>query len=195
MDEKIITPEESLLIISKTIEQTKKSFENNGHIILFWGLLTLIVTLSQFVLLQMEYYSIHWYPNFLYPLGAAYMLFYQLRLSRRKNLPKTIIGRILASLGWIVGLNLMIMGFFFSGKLGQSIAPVFLILLAIVVFVCGISVKYLPMIMGGILLNILGLTAFLFDWQYHQLFMAFGALVGLVIPGILLNRNKQKQHV
>ena len=36
MDEKI-TPEESLLLITKTIEETKKRFKENGHIIILWG--------------------------------------------------------------------------------------------------------------------------------------------------------------
>lgn len=195
MDEKIITPEESLLIISKTIEETKKRFYNSGHIILFWGLLTFVVTLSQFILIKLEYYEINWYPNFLYPLGAIYTFIYGWSQTRKKNLPKTIIGTILASLGWIVGMNLMIMGFFFSHKLGEAIAPVFLVILAIMVFICGISVRYKPMIWGGILLNMMGLACFLIGWEYHPLIMSLGALVALVIPGLLLVMNKRKENV
>jgi hypothetical protein len=36
MNEKNFTPEESLLIISKTIEETKKKIQENGHIIVLW---------------------------------------------------------------------------------------------------------------------------------------------------------------
>jgi hypothetical protein len=36
MNEKI-TPEESLLLITKTIEETKQRFKENGHIIILWG--------------------------------------------------------------------------------------------------------------------------------------------------------------
>ncbi len=195
MDEKHITPEESLLIISRTIEETRKKFENGSHFILFWGLLTFIVAMSQFILIRLEYYSINWYPNFLYPLGAIYTFIYGWRIARKKNLPRTIISTILGSMGWVVGLNLMIMGFFFSNKLGQAIAPVFLIILAIMVFVCGVSIRYKPMIFGGIILNTMGLAAFMISWEYHPLIMSMGALVALVIPGLLLVMNKKKENV
>jgi len=48
MDEKI-TPEESLLLITKTIEETKQRFQENGHIIILWGCLTFMVFFSQYV--------------------------------------------------------------------------------------------------------------------------------------------------
>ncbi len=45
MNEKNFTPEESLLIISKTIEETKKKIQENGHIIVLWGSLIFLVFL------------------------------------------------------------------------------------------------------------------------------------------------------
>ena len=39
MDKTTLAPEESLLLITKTIEETKKRFEKNGHIIVLWGCL------------------------------------------------------------------------------------------------------------------------------------------------------------
>ncbi len=37
MDKTTLTPEESLLLITKTIEETKKRFEENGFIIIILG--------------------------------------------------------------------------------------------------------------------------------------------------------------
>ncbi len=114
---------------------------------------------------------------------------------KKKNMPKTIIGSILGNMGWIVGLNLLIMGFFFWNRLGDAMAPVFLILLALMIFVCGVSIKYWPLAVGGALVNLIGLGSFLIDRDYQGFSMIAGAAVGMIIPGILLNRARRKENV
>jgi hypothetical protein len=194
MNKTSLTPEESLLLISKTIEETKKRFEKNGHIFIFWGILMCIVNISQLILSLLEYYKITLYPVFLYPLGAIYM-FYIWKEEKKKNMPKTIIGNILATMGGVIGMNLMIMGFFFEHKLGEAMAPVFIILLAIFIIVGGTSIKFKPLIIGGALLNFIGLGSFFFDMNYHGFSMMLGSVVGLIIPGILLNNARRKENV
>jgi len=193
MDEKI-TPEESLLLIAKTIEEAKERFKENGHLLIFWGTLMLIVNISQLILSLLEYYQITMYPVFLYPLGAIY-LFYVWQEEKKKNMPKTIIGNIVLTMGVVVGVNLMIMGFFFSNKLGEAMIPVFLILMAFFIIVTGTSIKFKPLIIGGILLNLIGLGTFFFDRNYHGFSIMLGSVVGLIIPGILLNKARGKENV
>lgn len=195
MDKSTISPEESFQLIAKTIQETKKRFEDNGQLFLIWGLIMFVASLSQFVLTQLELYSIHWYPNFLYPLGAIYTFIYAFNKYKRKKMPSNLIGNILASLGWMIGLNLMILGFFFSNKLGEAIAPVFLIFLGFFICISGVTIKYKPLIWGGILLNLIGLATFYFEWQYHTLIMAVGSVVALIIPGILLNNKRKRADV
>jgi len=189
-----LTPEESLLLITKTIEETKDRFRENGHVLVFWGTLTVIVFGSQLILSLLEFYKYTMYPVYLFPLGAIYMLYFLIKI-KRQNMPKTIIANILQNLGWVVGMNLMIMGFFFSGKLGEATGPVFLILLALFVIVCGLSVKFKPLTIGGVLLNLIGMGPFFLDRDYHGFSMMLGAVVGLIIPGILLNIARRKENV
>ena len=195
MEKTMLTPEDSLLLITKTIEETKQRFKENGHLIIFWGVLMFIVTLSQYILIRLELYEIHWYPNFLYPLGAIYTFIYGWKAYKKNNLPKTIIGNILWAMAWLLGVNFMILGFFFSHKLGEVIAPVFLIFLALFVFTSGISIKFKPLIIGGIILNLIAFTAFFIDFQYHPLIMSIGSVIALIIPGILLNKENKKENV
>ena len=195
MDKTILTPEESLLLITKTIEETKERFKENGRIFIFWGTLMLIVNISQLILSLLEYYTITMYPVFLYPLVGGIYMFYVWKEEKKKNMPKTIIGNILATMGWVVGMNLMIMGFFFSNKLGESLAPIFIILMAFFITTAGISIKFKPLIIGGILLNLIGLGTFFFDRDYHGFSMMLGSAAGLIIPGILLNNARRKENV
>ena len=194
MEKTTLTPEQSLLLITKTIEETKERFKENGHILVFWGTLTFIVFGSQLILSLLEFYKYTMYPVYLFPFGGIYMFYIWIK-EKKKNLPKTIIGNILGNLGWVVGMNLMIMGFLFSGKLGEAMAPVFLILFALFIIVCGLTIKFKPLTIGGVLVNLIGLGSFFLDRDYHGFSMMLGAVVGLIIPGILLNIARRKENV
>ena len=196
MDEKI-TPEESLLLITKTIEETKKRFEENGHIIILWGVITFVVFASQYI-----FSAIGWYKKFdiiwttaLFPLGAIYTFIYIKKNIKSRNLPKTFLSRVMQTMGWAMGANLMIMGLLFRQQLGDAMAPVFIILLALSIIVMGASIKFKPIFIGGILMNLIGLGSFLISRDYHGFSLMLGALVGLIIPGILLNKARRKKNV
>ncbi len=194
MEKTALTPEESLLLITKTIEETKDRFKENGHIFVFWGTLMLIVIGSQFILSILELYKYTMYPVYLYPLGGVYMIYIWVK-ERKKNMPKTIIGNILGNIGWIIGMNLMIMGFFFSNQLGEAMGPIFIILLALMIIVSGLAIRFKPIIIGGALMNLIGLASFFLDRDFHGFSMMLAAVVGLIIPGIILNSARRKENV
>lgn len=197
MDEHTFTPEESLLLISKTIEETKRRFQENGHIIILWGSVTFIVFFSQYIFVLTGLYKLFdiMWTCILFPLGAIYTFIYARGKVKKNNLPKNIIGSTIGTMGWVVGMNLMILGFVFGDQLGKAIAPVFLILFALFIIMTGISIKFKPLTIGGILVNLIGFGTFLVNADYHGFSMMLGSVVGLVIPGILLNRAKRDKHV
>ena len=192
-----ITPEESLLLISKTIEETKQRFKDNGHIIILWGVITFTVFASQYI-----FSAIGWYKKFdiiwttaLFPLGAIYTFIYIRKNMKSRNLPKTLLTRVIGTMGWTMGANLMVLGLLFGQQLGDAMAPVFIILLAFSMIVTGASIKFKPIFIGGILMNLIGLSTFYFPRDYHGFSLMLGALVGLIIPGILLNKANRKENV
>ena len=197
MDKTTLTPEESLLLITKTIEETKQRFTENGHMIILWGVLTFTVFFSQYILVLLELhkkFDIIW-TVILFPLGAIYTFIYMWKNVNKKNLPKTLLTRVIGTMGWAMGMNLMILGFLFRQQLGDAMAPVFLILLALSMIVTGASIQFKPIFIGGILLNLIGFCSFFFDTDYHGFSMMLGAVVGLIIPGILLNKARRKDNV
>jgi len=196
MDEKM-TPEESLLLITSVIEETKQRFQENGHIIILWGTLIFIVMVSQYIFVLLGWYKlfdIAW-TCILFPLGGIYTFIYGWKKHKKNNVPRTIIGNIIGTMGWVVGLNLPILGFLFRNKLGEAAAPVFLILWALFFILTGISIKFKPILIGGILLNLMGYAAFYINGQYHGLILATGGVIGMIIPGILLNRANRNERV
>ena len=194
MENPTLTPEQSLLLITKTIEETKERFKENGHVLVFWGVLILIVLGCQLTLSLLELYKFTMLPVYLYPLGGVYMIYIWIK-EKKKNMPKTIIGNILGNIGWIIGMNLLIMGFFFSNQLGDAMGPIFIILLALMSIVCGLSINFKALTIGGLLVNLIGLGTFFLDRDFHGFSMMLGAVVGLIIPGILLNYARRKANV
>ena len=195
MKNSTLTPQQSLLLISKTIEDTKERFKENGHIFVFWGTLTFFVFGSQLILSLLELYKFAIYPVYLFPtIGGVYMFYIWLKV-KKQNLPKTIISNILQNIGLVVGMNLLIMGFLLTDQLGEATGPVFLILLALMVIVSGLSIKFRPLIIGGALMNLIGLSSFFISIDYHGISMMLGSVVGLIIPGILLNLARRKENV
>lgn len=197
MEERHLTPEESLLLISKTIAETKKRFQDNGHIIILWGILIFIVVFSQYILSLLGLYKlfdIAW-TCLLFPLGGIYTLIYVKKKEKMNNSPKTFLSTLLGAMGWLIGFNLMIMGVLFNDQLGNALAPVFLIIFALFLIMIGILIKFKPLTIGGVLLNIIGLGSFFVNSDYHGISMMLGAVIGFIIPGILLNIAKKKGYV
>lgn len=197
MNKTTLTPEESLLLITKTIEETKKRFEENGHIIILWGVLMFTVFFSQYIFSLTGLYKkfdIIW-TVILFPLGMIYTFIYIRKTVNKKNLPRTLLSRVIETMGWAMGLNLLILGFLFRQQLGDAMAPIFIILLALSMIVTGASIKFKPLFIGGLLLNLIGFCTFYLDRDYHGFSLMLGAVVGLIIPGILLNKARRKENV
>ncbi|HPF51515.1 MAG TPA: hypothetical protein PK335_08060 [Draconibacterium sp.] len=197
MENSTLTPEESLLLISKTIEETKQRFKENGHIIILWGVIIFAVFASQYI-----FSVIGWYKKFdiiwttaLFPLAAIYTFIYIRKNINKRNLPKTFLTRVIGTLGWTMGANFMALGLFFSNQLGDAMAPVFIILLAFSMIVTGASIKFKPLFIGGILLNLIGLGTFFISKDYHGFSLMLGSVVGLIVPGILLNKANKRENV
>ena len=195
MEKTELTPEQSLLLITKTIEDTKERFKEHGGIFIFWGSLTVLVFGSQLVFSLLELYKFTMLPIYLFPLGAIFTGLYVWREYRKHNIPKTIIGNVLQNIGWVVGMNLMVMGFLFSDVLGDAIGPVFIILLALMIIVSGLSIRFKPLTIGGALANLIGLGSFFFERDYHGISLMVAAVVGMIIPGIMLNIARRKANV
>lgn len=194
MKSSTLTPEQSLLLITKTIEDTKERFKEGGHILIFWGILVVIVFGGQYLLwyLGLNEYMIH--TTYLFTIGAIYTGIYMWKEKKKRNIPKTIISNVL-NISWVIGVNLMIMGLLFSDKIGEALGPIFIILFALMLTVMGLTIRFKPLTIGGFLTNIIGLGTFWLNGDYHGLSLILAAIVGMIIPGVLLNITRRRENV
>ncbi len=186
-----LTPERSLEIITQAIQEAKSQFEEDGLIYVFWGFLTASAAFSQFFLLRDGYHAINFYPYFLMPLGGLFTWWYY---SKKQSSQSNKVSKMI-SISWIViSLNVLILGFGFANILRLHLIPIILILIGIATTIAGGILNSRILLIAGILLNLTGFGSFFVDWQYQPLLMGIAAVVGILIPGLMLMSNHRKQH-
>ena len=149
METEILSAEKSLELIANTINEARSKFEENGFIYVFWGILIVIASFSQFFLLKYEYYEINYYPYFLMPLGGIFTGFYFYKKEKGKT---NQIGMIMGMTWTIIGINMMLFSFIYGQYLRENLTPVILVLLGIGIFNSGGSIKSKLLITSGILM-------------------------------------------
>jgi hypothetical protein len=194
MENKEFTPSESLSLIANVISEAKSRFKDNGFSLIFLGLCSAVASLGQFVLLKLQYYEINYYPYFIMPIAAAITFFYY-KKKRSTVKSKNIIATLFSIISAIMGINFMIAGFFFWGKFGIALVPFMLILFSIWSALTGVLIKNRIFLISGIVINIIAYCSFFIDREYHPLVLSVVSLIGIVLPGIILNYSSKESHV
>lgn len=157
METENLTAEQSFDLITKVISEAKSKFEENGFIYVFWGTLTVVATLSQYILLKNEMYEINYYPYFIMPLGAIFAYFFMRKRTKQET---GLIGKLIGGIWLVLTFNFMLLGFLFNQYLRENMVPVFLILLATGTIASGISIRSRLVLFSGIVINLAGLICF-----------------------------------
>lgn len=184
------TPEQSLGIITKTIQKTRASLEENGFIYMFWGGLVALASLSQYFLLKNGHMDIHFYPYFLMPLGAVFTWLY---FSKKPDITTNQFSRILTAIWIVLSLNLLIVGFILSTVLREHLIPVLLMLLSLGISLSGVIIKSRMFVYAGILINVSAFVCFLLPWDDQPLLMGLIALVSIFGPGLKMHMDYKRR--
>lgn len=194
MENKEFTPSESLVLIAGVILEAKSRFKDNGFSFIFLGLCCTIASLGQFILIRLEYYKINYYPYFIMPIAAAVTFFYYNK-KRSGVKTKNVIGTLFSIISAIMGINLMVAGFFFWGKFGIALIPFILILFSIWSALTGVLIRNKIFLVSGLVINIIAYCSFFIDKGYQPLILSVVSLIGIVVPGLILNYSGKKDNV
>lgn len=193
MESEKFTPEKSLALIAQVICEAKTKFKENGFSYILWGALIGFASIGQFVLLMLKYYKNSYYPYFILPFGAVATWFYFRK--EKKVYKRNHISTIITALWIVLGTNLAILGFAFSGLFKSFLIPVMLILLGVGYVVSGTAIRSKMVIYAGILINISAFVCLSLGWIYHSLVMGLVSLLFIMIPGIVFMVNSRKDNV
>jgi len=198
MHEENLNPRESLQLIESMINRAKDQFAEDGRLYLLWGWVVLVCSLTQFVLIHFFHYPYHYLVWTVSWLLLAYQFIY-LRKKYRKQKVVTYTDYIIRYV-WIAFVVLIFLLGFLIGRLTtgeyyQHINPILLAVYGMPIFLCGIILRFKPLIMGGIGCWVLSvLTTFIKEYDYQFLMIPVAMIIAWIIPGYLLRARARLQR-
>ena len=196
MTEEKFSPEQSLAVIQSMIEKAKNQFSENGHLYLLWGWVVFTCSIAEFVLLKIVQYEKHYYVWMLCWLAVIYQFIYLYRQKRRQKV-RTYADKMVGFI-WISFFILMVLVGAALGQVGEAdyykmVSPVFLAMYGVPTFLCGVLLRFRPLVIGGIGCWLLSVTAYFIPTDYQLLLLAIAMIIAWIIPGYILKKKYQQQ--
>jgi hypothetical protein len=186
-EEKMMTGEESLRIITEMINKTKVNIRQGSFHLLFWGWLIFVCSLSEYLLMIFAGYTHHYYVWFFTIPGIFVSLIYGF-VTGRKEKVHTYADK-LYMWTWLGFLVAAIVLFVVHSKSLGTVAPYILLLAGFPTFISGFIIKFKPLIIGGICFWIMALAVNFAGPSLSPLGMPIAVLTGYLIPGYMLKKR------
>lgn len=196
MEEKVITPQESLQILDRMLSDTRNRFYNNGFAFLFWGILVILTCLVSYVLHRS---GVNGMDGYIWVtatvLGIIVTIIYYANISTKKH-SRTKLDGISGQL-WIgYGISYLVLMYLCAHY--SIFAPPFIYcLLGMGMFVNGGIYKFWALYAGAIVFWLGAIISTLLKDDINQLLISMAIMfIGYLIPGYLLwKKAKEAQHV
>ncbi|GAB5525920.1 MAG: hypothetical protein Roseis2KO_37920 [Roseivirga sp.] len=193
MDEKEISPEESLELIQTMIGKARKRYTDNSFFFLLWGWITLIASLAHFYLAtytDFEHPYIGWSMTIVGGIISGIVGARQGKKAVVKNYADKMYGWLWFSLG------MAMFTIIFNGEvINWQVVPFILLLAGIGTVVSGAMMGFRPLQLGAIAFWALSIIAFKQPENYQMLLMALGVAVGYLLPGYMMKYNLKSHGV
>jgi hypothetical protein len=186
-EEKLMTGEESLRIISEMINKTKVNIRNSSFHLLFWGWLIFACSLSEYLLMKFSDFTHPYYIWFFVIPGIFVSMIYGFKTGRKAKV-RTYADN-LYTWTWIGFLIAAIVLFVVQSSKMQYFAVYMLILAGFPTFMSGFIIKFKPLIAGGICFWVIAIIINFGGSSIEPLGMPVAVLFGYLIPGYLLKNR------
>lgn len=217
-EEKKLTEQESLQLITEMIHKVKSSFHESGTSAILWGSVIGFCGLFSFFQIQFGFSTGGFDVWLLTFIALVPQVIITIRESRQKRIltyEETAMNAI-----WIVfAISIFALVFYnnavpriaenYYAKDGielfqkniatgeittfhpyiLSVSSVFLILYAVPTLATGLARKFTPMIVGGIICYMLFLISCFTTYKYDMLLHAIAGIINWLIPGLILRRQ------
>jgi len=192
-EEKMMTGEESLQIISEMINKTKFNIRQSSFHLLFWGWLIFVCSISEYILWKFTDFTHPYYIWFFVIPGVFVSMIYGFRTGR-KAVVRTYADNLYAAT-WIGFFIASIILFTVHVHKMQDFAVYILILAGFPTFVSGFIIKFKPLIIGGLCFWFFALIVNFAGPEISPLGMPVAILTGYLIPGYLLKSKNSHDKV
>lgn len=189
-DEKIMTEQESLALITSMISKAKNSYIDSGIGPLFWGILITFCSLCTWYEVTFQYD-----PGFdiwtISLIGLVPQAYFSIRNRRNKNFKSH--NETMMNYVWGTFTVCIFMLSFYTHKTHapNSIA-LYMMVFGIPTFITGGICKYRPMLIGGLICWCCSIGTYYTSFANGMLLMALSATAAWLVPGIILRRRYLK---
>ena len=192
-EEKIMTGEESLKIITDMINKTKVSIRQSSFHLLFWGWLIFACSLTEYLLWKFTDFTSPWYVWFFVIPGVFVSLIYGFTKGRQERV--FTYATMVYVWTWIAFFIASLILSVILWKRMESFAPFILTIAAMPTFISGIILRFKPLIIGALTFWIFALIAHFGGNEVSALAVPAAMLTGYLIPGYLLKKKDDHDAV
>jgi len=192
-EEKIMTGEESLKIITQMINKTKGNIAQGSFHLLFWGWLILVCSLSEFILYRFTDFNNVWFVWFFTIPGVFVSLIYGFVKGKKASV-HTYAEKLYMWI-WLGFAFSVVVLFILHIKEMSSVGKYILMLVGLPTFISGFVIKFRPLIVGGIAFWIFAIIANFTGPDISGLCMPLAIVTGYLVPGYLLKRKNSHDAV
>ena len=215
-NEKQLTEKESLELITRMINKAKDACHDTGITAIMWGLVIIICSLVRVAELHFGF-RLPFDIYILTYIAIIPQIYFSVQEKKRKK-ARTYDDQFQAGLWIAFGISIALLIFIINKmyrswdpvndqiekltgtagfKLYEYIAALFLLLYGIPTFVTGMTMKFKPMLWGGILCWVCCIASLFLPVKTDLLLVALSAAGAWLIPGIIMERDYQraKKHL
>jgi len=192
-EEKLMTGEESLKIITDMINKTKVNIRQSSFHLLFWGWLIFFCSLSEYLLFKFTDLASPWYVWGLVIPGVFVSMIYGFTKGRKET--AYTYATVLYVWTWIAFMIASIVLFIVIWGQWELFAPLILAMAALPAFISGVIIKFRPLIIGAATFWIFALAARFAGPDIAPLAIPVAMLTGYLIPGYLLRKRNGHDSV
>ena len=192
-EEKVMTGEESLKIITDMISKTKTNIRQSSFHLLLWGWLLFFCSLSEYLLSKFTGFASPWYVWYLIIPGAIVSLVYGFVKGRRET--AWTYATMLYVWTWIGFMFAAVVLFIIVWNRMESVTPLILTLAAMPTLFSGCILKFRPLIIGAATFLVMALVSRFGGPEIAPLAMPAAMLTGYLIPGYMLKRKNDHDAV
>jgi hypothetical protein len=188
-----MTKEEQIKIINDAIIQTKYNLKPLGFNLLFWGILIISMSLFHYFfpkLIQFSYYSAAVYWISIPVIGMIYTTYYNIKTGTKLGY-ETQLGRVIKIIWGVFGLFWLSIFAITIIQGANSPALDILFILAMVLVMTGLIIKFKNITIGGLLLLVFVVYNHASPGLNFLLMNVYGIAFGMLIPGVSLYRFRE----
>ena len=186
-NEKMMTGEESLKIITEMINRTKVNISQGSFHLLLWGWLIFLCSLADYILMRFIGFEHSYYVWFLVIPGIFVSLIYGFTKGRQAKVHTY--AEMIYMWTWIGFLGAFIALFFIQAKRMEMFGQYILLLAGFATFVTGFIIKFRPLIFGGVCFWIIAVAVSFAGPSVAPLGMPLAVITGYLIPGYMLKNR------